>query len=226
MSKFRSESSISDFCKIIKHSHCDFETDSNQNNHLSGRHVADESDYKWSRNSQGYIDFTIAEPRLCYKSAEICSEALAKDRVSRVENRLSQNDITTNTEKRTTNLRMTLWQVTSLACSLCSTAQTILSAMLHIRCLQQQQIAAIRSNPSYQSAMYLNQDSTQERKWWFNNLETCNAKLIVSPTSKTVIQLYTSKKGWGGVLSESVDRWSVDSPGVKPPYQCSGIVSH
>ena len=30
----------------------------------------------------------------------------------------------------------------------------------------------------------------------------------------------------GGVLSESVNRGSVDSPGVKPPYQCSGIVSH
>ena len=29
-----------------------------------------------------------------------------------------------------------------------------------------------------------------------------------------------------GALSESVNRGSVDSPGVKPPYQCSGIVSH
>ena len=30
----------------------------------------------------------------------------------------------------------------------------------------------------------------------------------------------------GGVLSESVNRWSVVSPGVKTRYQCSGIVSH
>ena len=30
----------------------------------------------------------------------------------------------------------------------------------------------------------------------------------------------------GGVLSVSVNRWSVVSPGVKTPYQCSGSVSH
>ena len=73
--------------------------DSNQNNHLSGRHVADESDFKWTRNSQGYIDFSIAGSRLCCESAEICSGGLAKDRVSRVRNRLSENDINTTTGK-------------------------------------------------------------------------------------------------------------------------------
>ena len=52
VSVFRSGSSTSDFYKIIKDSHCNFEADSNQNNHLSGRHFADKSDYKWSRNSQ------------------------------------------------------------------------------------------------------------------------------------------------------------------------------
>ena len=35
--------------------------DSGQNNYLSGRHVADESDYKWTRNSQGYIEISIAD---------------------------------------------------------------------------------------------------------------------------------------------------------------------
>ena len=34
------------------------------------------------------------------------------------------------------------------------------------------------------------------------------------------------QKGLGGILSESISGGSVDSPGVKPPYQCSGIVSH
>ena len=34
------------------------------------------------------------------------------------------------------------------------------------------------------------------------------------------------EKGLGGVLSGSVNRGSVVSPGVKSPYQCSGIVSH
>ena len=83
VSIFWSGSSTSDFYKIIKDSHCGFEANSNQNNHLSGQHVADESDYKRSRNSQRYIDFSIAEFRLCNKSAEICSGAVAKDRVSR-----------------------------------------------------------------------------------------------------------------------------------------------
>ena len=92
-------SSISDFYKIIKDSHCSFEADSNQNNHLSGRHVADESDYKRSKSSQGHIDFSVAESRLCNKSAEICAGALAKDRVSRSGNRLGENDINIATGK-------------------------------------------------------------------------------------------------------------------------------
>ena len=99
VSIFWSGSSTSDFYKIIKDSHCGFEANSNQNNHLSGQHVADESDYKRSRNSQRYIDFSIAEFRLCNKSAEICSGAVAKDRVSRSGNRLSENDINTTTGK-------------------------------------------------------------------------------------------------------------------------------
>ena len=75
----------SNFYKNIKDSHCDFEGDSNQNNHLSRRHIADESDYKWSRKNQGYINFSTVESRLYYKSVEICSDALAKDRVSRMQ---------------------------------------------------------------------------------------------------------------------------------------------
>ena len=76
---FQSGSSTSDFHKIIKDFHCNFETESNQNNHLFGQHFADESYYKWFGNSQGYIDCSIAESMLCYKSDEICSSALAKE---------------------------------------------------------------------------------------------------------------------------------------------------
>ena len=185
---------------------------------LSGQHVADESDYKRSRNSQRYIDFSIAESRLCYKSAEICSGDLAKDRVSRSGIRLSENDIDTTTgkskkfrlkwQKLISNPRTTLWEVTSLLSSLCSTAQAVLPAMLQIRFLQQQQVAAIKNNPSYQSAMYLNQNSIQERQWWFNNLDICNGKLIMSPTSKTVIQSDASKKGAYCQSVSTGDQWS------------------
>ena len=99
VSMFQSGSSTLDFYKIIKDSHCSFEADSNQYNNFSGRHDADESDYKRSRNSQGYIDSSIAESRLCNNFAEICTGALAKDRVSRSRNRLGENDINTTTEK-------------------------------------------------------------------------------------------------------------------------------
>ena len=51
MSMFWSRSSTSNFYKIIKDYYCNIEADSNQNNHLSGQHGADASDYKWSRNS-------------------------------------------------------------------------------------------------------------------------------------------------------------------------------
>ena len=187
---FWSGSSTSDFCKIIKDSHCGFEADSNQNNHLSGRRVADESDYKRSRNSQGYIDFSTAESRLCNKSAEICSGALAKDRVSRSGNRLSENGINTTTgksKKIETEMpkayfkpqndtmgserpfRFSLLNSTDSATSY-ATNQVFTTAAN----------SSYKKNPSYQSAMYLNQDSLQELQWWFNNQEICNGKLIVS----------------------------------------------
>ena len=37
-----------------------------------------------NRNSQVYMDFSIAESRFCYKFAEIFSGPFAKDRISRV----------------------------------------------------------------------------------------------------------------------------------------------
>ena len=94
----------------------------------------------------------------------------------------------------------TLWEVTSLLGSICSTAQAVLPVMLQIRFLQQQQIEAIRNNSSYQSVIHLNHDSIQELQWWFNNLEICNGRLIVSPTSKKVIQSDASKKGWWRII--------------------------
>ena len=55
--------------------------------------------------------------------------------------------------------------------------------------------SSYKKNPSYQSAMYLNHDFIQEKRWWFNNPEIWNGKLIVSPTYKTVIQSDAYKKG-------------------------------
>ena len=45
------------------------------------------------------MDFSIAESRFCYKFAEIFSGPFAKDRISRVWNRFSQNDINIPQEK-------------------------------------------------------------------------------------------------------------------------------
>jgi len=52
-------------------------------------------------------------------------------------------------QKLFSNPRTTLWEVTSLIGSLCSTARAVLPAMLQVRFLQQQQTTAIRKNPSY-----------------------------------------------------------------------------
>ena len=154
------------FFKIVKDSHYGFEANSNQNNHLFVRHVADESDYKLSTNSQGYIDFSMEKSRLCNKSAENCSGALAKDRVSRSGNRLGETEkLKLKSQKLISNPRMTLGKVTSLLDFLFSTVQGVLPATLQIRFLQQQQKGAIKNNFSYQSAMYLNQDSIQELQW-------------------------------------------------------------
>ena len=90
-------------------------------------------------------------------------------------------------QKLISNPRTTLRELTDLMDYFWSTADAVLPAMLQIRFLQQQQIAAIRNNPSYQIAMYLNQDSIHELQWWFNNLEICNGKLVVSPTSKGIV---------------------------------------
>ena len=207
---FWSGSSTSDLYKIIKDSPCGFQADLNQNNHLPGRHVADESEYKQSRNSQGYIDFLLQSLGFVINLQKYVLVPLQKiqflgleiDSV-RMTLTLPQekvNKLRLKCEKLISNPRTTLWEVTSLVGSLCSTAQAVLPAMLQIRFLQQQQIAAIRNNISYQSAMYLNEDSIQQLQWWFNNLEICNGKRIKSPTSKTVIQLDASKKGWESIV--------------------------
>lgn len=67
--------------------------------------------------------------------------------------------------------KVTLFEVTSLIGTLCSTAQTVLPVLLQMIFLQQQQTQALKANPSYQSTLYLNQDSLQELQWWVNNLE-------------------------------------------------------
>ena len=59
VSMFWSGSSTSHLYKTSKDSHCNFDADLNQNNHLSVRHAVNEPDYKWSRNSLGYIDFLL-----------------------------------------------------------------------------------------------------------------------------------------------------------------------
>ena len=197
------------FAKLLKIPHCRFETDSNQNNNLSGRHVADEIDCKRSRNSQGYIDFSIAESGLTnpqksvlvpLQKIELLGLEIDSVRMTLPLPQEKVKKLRLKCQKLISNPRTTLWEMTSLLGFLCSTTQAVLPAMLQIRFLQQQQIVAIRNNYSYQSTMYLNQDSIQELQWWFNNLEICNGNLIVSPTSKTVIQSDASKKGWGRIV--------------------------
>ena len=74
--------------------------------------------------------------------------------------------------------------------------------------------------------MYLNQDSIQELQWWFNNLEICNGELIVSPTSKTVIQSHVSKKGLGACCQKvsTGGQWTLQESKLHINFY--GTVSH
>ena len=74
------------------------------------------------------------------------------------------------------------------------------------------------SEPGFYSGTAMVVQQARDLQWQTN----CVSNL---PNINTIRCL---QKGWGGggVLSESVNRGSVISPEVKPPYQCSGIVSH
>ena len=231
VSMFRSGSSTSDFYKIIKDSHCSFEADSNQNYDLSGRHVADESDCKRSRNSWGYIDISITESRLRNKSAEICSGALAKDRISRSRKRLGENDINTTTGKRK-KIETEMSQAYFKPQNGIMGSDSLLNSTGSVTSYATNQVFTTTANSSYKKQLLLPVCNVSEP-----GLYTGIAMVVQQPrdlqrqtnrqTSKTVMQLDASKKGLGGVLSENVNMGSVVPPGVKTPYQCcSGIVSH
>ena len=231
---FRSGSSTSDFYKITKDSHCSFEADSNQNNYLFGRHVADELDCKRSRNSQGYIDFSIAESRLRNKSAEICSGAFAKDRVSRGGNRLGENDINTTTGKSKKietemskayfkpqnhimgsdqTFRFSLFNSTGSATSYAT--NQVFTTTANSSCKKQIPLPVCNvTEPRLYSG------TAMVVTTWRFAMANCFSNFQNSNTIRCL------QKGLGGVLSESVSRGSVVSPGVKTPYQCSEIVSH
>ena len=203
-SVFRSGSSTSDFYKIVKDSHWDFEADSDQNKHLSRRRFADKSGYKRSRNSQGYIDFSIAQSRLCYKSAEICSDALAKDVVSRSGNRLSENDIGTiigKSEKIETEMPKAYFKPQSNTIGndqsfrfflLNSTGSAISYAT--------NQFFTTTANSSYKKRSLLPLCNISQpgfcsgTAWWFSNLNICNGKLICFQPPKSQIGPFPSRK--------------------------------
>ena len=188
------------FTKLLKTPILYFEADSNQNNRFSARHVADKSDYKWSKNSQGYIDFSIAGSRFCYKSAEICSAAFTKNRLSRVGNRLSENDINTTTGKGKKNkTEMVFTTTTNSSCK----KQPLLP------------VCNVSEPVSYSGTAMVVQ-KPGDLQW-----QTYCVSYLRNTNTNRCLQ-----KGLGDILSESGNRASVDSPGVKHSYQCSGVVSH
>ena len=119
--------------------------------------------------------------------------------------------------------KVTLFEVTSLIGTLCSTAQTVLPVLLQMIFLQQQQIQALKANPSYQSTLYLNQDSLQELQWWVNNLEIWNGKSVLTPASKTIIQKRCLQEGLGRLFPESINGLSVESTRVQFTHKCIGV---
>ena len=108
------------------------------------------------------------------------------------------------------NPMISLWNLSSLIGSLCSTAQAVLPSQLQVRYLQQQLISVLGKVRSYQHKITLDLDSLKEIRWWISNLRLTNGRSILAPHSRTVIQTDASKKGWGAhCLGKSVGgQWS------------------
>ena len=231
VSVFRSGSSTLDFYEIIKDFHCSFEVDSNQNNNLSGRHVADESDCKRSRNSQGYIDFSIAESRLCNKSAGICSSAFAKDRVSRSGNRLGENDINTITgksKKIETEMSKAYFKPQNHTMGSDQPFRlSLLNSTGSATNYATNQVFTTTANSSYKKQILLPVCNVSEQGLYSGTALVVQQPGDLQSQINCVSNLLNSnairclQKGLGGVMSKSVNRGSVVSPGVKTLYQCS-----
>ena len=130
---FLSGFSTSDFYKTIKDSHFSFEAD------LSG-HVADESDYKRSRNSQDTLIFLLQSLGFVINLQKSVLVSLQKIEFLGLEIDSVRITLTLPQEKVKkfrlkcqniiSNLRTILLEVTSFLGSLCSTTQAVLPPML------------------------------------------------------------------------------------------------
>ena len=145
------------FKKIIKDSHCDFETDSNQNNPLPGRHVADDSitdetisGLEIAMDTLIFLQKYVLVPlqKIEFLGLKIDSTRMT---LTLPKEKVKATRIKCQTQMLFQTPITTLWEVISLVGSLCLTAQAVLPAILQIKFLQQQQIASLRNNPDYQS---------------------------------------------------------------------------
>ncbi len=64
------------------------------------------------------------------------------------------------------NPRISLWKLSSLIGSLCSTAQAVLPSQLQLRYSKHQLINSLRNARSYKYKFMLDSDSLQEIRWW------------------------------------------------------------
>ena len=148
---------------------------------LPGRYALDEPNNRRPEHGKEHIDFSLTATGVHNKSEKISTVGNPETRILGPGNRLSKHDSTLLMEKVKSltlkcrnlmeNPKPTLWEITSLISSLCSTAQAVMPAFLQMRYLQQQQVEYTKKQFPYHSIVQLNQNSIQELIWWVNNLE-------------------------------------------------------
>lgn len=94
--------------------------------------------------------------------------------------------------------KLSLRKLGSLIGKLVATSAAITPCMLQVRALQQLHIQTLRKWGSYETTVYLDEDSRKELKWWIKNLILRQGRPILTTMPDIIIHSDAAKTGgWG-----------------------------
>ena len=82
------------------------------------------------------------------------------------------------------NPQTSILELTRVIGLLTSTIQAVLPARLNCRFLQIQQISSLSENLFYLDKIFLNEISKIELKWWVQDVELCNGRVLIQPPAE------------------------------------------
>ena len=83
-----------------------------------------------------------------------------------------------------------------------ATTLAVLPAPLHYRELQDLKIRTLKKTQSFQTMVFLNEESKAELEWWIEMLNWWNGRPILPLTPDLVIETDASLVGWGAATGE------------------------